>query len=91
MKRDRGHVINYSQLRPETIGALAGALGLRPCEAERERMRASFDRDAKAQEAKPFVQDQMAKRQKANAALQKIFDGSLKTPYLALEDRALAI
>jgi hypothetical protein len=88
---DRGHVINYSQLRPETIGALAGALGLRPSEAERERMRASFKRDAKAQEAKPFVPDQAAKRQRANAAVQEIFDGSLKTPYLALEDRALAI
>jgi hypothetical protein len=88
---DRGHVINYSRLQPETIGALAGALGLRPSEAERERMRASFGRDAKAQEAKPFVPDQMAKRQKADSALQEIYDRSLKTPYLALEVRALAI
>jgi len=88
---DRGYVINYSQLRPETIGAVAGALGLRPGGSESERMRASFDRDAKAEQAKPFVPDQIAKRQRADSTLQELFDGSLKTPYLALEDRALAI
>ena len=82
-----GALIDYRQLSPDSLGAVVSRLGLSPAPDCLARMTQAFAVDAKAAEARPFVEDSEAKQAHADAKLREACAGELATLTAALEAR----
>jgi len=80
-----GVFVNYNQVTPESIGAIAGAFGM-PAEAQDlERMQAVFSLDAKSDGSRGFAPDSKAKQQAAPPAVLELCQRLLAEPYRKME------
>jgi len=86
-----GAFVNYNQVTPESIGAIAGIFGV-PAEAQDlERMQAIFRLDAKADEKQAFTPDSQAKQQGAPPAVLELCQRLLAEPYRKMEQIRLKV
>ena len=80
-----GALVNYDQVTPESIGAIAGAFGM-PAEAQDlERMQAVLSLDAKSDGSRGFAPDNKAKQQAAPPEVLELCQRLLAEPYRSME------
>ena len=83
------HMLNYEDLTPETIPAIAEALAIPADGLAPGALQAVFQRDAKSLEGAAFTADAAQKRQEASPAVQAACRAHLEAAFAALEARRL--
>lgn len=87
-----GALVNYTQVTPDSIGAIAAHFGLAAGDQDLESMRAVFQRDAKGRDGgRGFRADAGAKQRDAAAAIVELSQEFLAEPYRKMEQLRLAL
>ena len=91
LAQENWRFLNYEDLTPEKLPAIAEALDIPTAELSPDALQAAFQRDAKSLDGGAFTADAARKRDEASPALQAAYAEHLEEAYQALEARRLRL